>query len=191
MRHLALLLTAVLLAGAEPHKEERLLETSQWMRRTEGAAPVRWDPDKLPLLVVVHTMAADWHPDIEEAARAWNRAVGCTLFVVMGPTNIVPERRALTSGVVPVYLDAEGRTYTKFWADRVTGEMDSAWVFMGRGTYPQGYTAPAAAHELGHVLGLGHDAEPESVMHGVLDPARPPPNLAPDDVRRLRAWYCR
>lgn len=129
----------------------------------EGA-PASWPIDHLPILVLVEPW--EWRQHAEEAAALWEREVQLPLFVVTD----APGQVFGGLGIVPVIQRPDDLARWRVFAAtqlRITGDgtIREATVYVpALEDVPEGHRTQAMAHELGHVLGLGHDARPWSVM---------------------------
>lgn len=140
--------------------------------------------------ITVHVRAQAYAPAVRRAVRAWNDAdVGVRLRRVSAAEG---------ADVVVRYggRRCEGEALVGYARIRST-------VYLGRGC-DLGLVRLTAVHELGHVIGLGHERDRCARMNAAFDdqgtpslcPARPleawlEAPLRPDDVRGARALYRR
>lgn len=131
----------------------------------------------LPLPITL-LPSADVSEDVAAAAAWWNRRVGAEVFKAVGDIG--------RGGVVPVVSNRSrlrpGRTVLRIAGGRIT------FAEVRLSVHPAHSAARARifAHELGHVLGLGHDADPGSVMYSVVIDR--PFGLSGADQRRVLSY---
>lgn len=110
------------------------------------------DTTRTPILILVEQgVTAQW--GVEEAAQAWNDAIGCEVFIT------TPDRDAHVIFRVEEVPDLKlGETEVGGYA-----ALDAGVVRLN----PDWLEVPGvAAHELGHLLGLGHYDVREGMMAG-------------------------
>ncbi len=211
--HAALLLLLPLLAA----------ESEPWDRGFEQppscAAPVRWAPKDLPILLLVHPAASEWLIPTARAATHWNALLGFEAFHVSTVFHAEAEAFAygVNPGVVPILgfvpsnacFDSDPKkrpqntecfAHTSWRARIDTGQLVATPVYVPLmpmvAQHP--YSWWIMAHELGHVLGLGHDEQhhpPEAPRRSIMEPyidlgrqdSTPPITQA--DLHRVREWY--
>lgn len=153
---------------------------------TSDDLPARWHPDSLPLFVVLSPVVGAWQPVFEEGVEYWNDTLGRTAFVLGAPRNIpAPELRAGNGPVV--VLPGNGFT-TRWWAAPTTGQILFALIEVDDFEGPPETALALVRHELGHVLGLGHDPPGNSLMAEHIQ-AGTTYLLCPVDREQLRRWY--
>lgn len=149
-----------------------------------GEAEVIWDRAQLPIRVA-------YHPDIERdvmqaAIKTWNR-VGCQLFVLVAPEDewdVLVERGSYGEKSPVSGNDLAGSTWKKH---------DRYFVKIHEPGNPT-HEFLIVAHELSHVLGLAHDADPRFITtpgaqsHDDLSKFLPHPSRKDSDA--LKARYC-
>lgn len=183
----------------------------------EGGAELRWSPDVVPLTIFVHPSAAMWFYHVQKAADVWNQKVGFQLFQVS--ESLHPEAVAFldsSPGIIPLMgyppnsacddsLKRPGlpmdacNPYTSMKGVLLSGMMVSASVWMpmdvSAAVMPDAYLL--LVHELGHVLGLGHDEtlpgqKPWSIMEPALNLVEvlgKEPSITDEDAQRVIDWY--
>lgn len=154
--------------------------------RVEGITG--WHVNPVPIMVVVDDDAFPYNGPVSKAFREcthwWNDRVG---FPVFG----LAEQGAITV-VLGVDADDLGdhvvmATQFSYVGSEVVGALVLVPTdIMGR--HPLETVKRGACHELGHVLLLGHDADPGSIMHATTEPLGPY-YVQPFDLDMLRHWY--
>lgn len=141
-------------------------EEDTGLLRTDLDKLIHWQAEALPLMVILDEDMSDWEADIEFAVSLWNRVIGSPIFVYGGieDTSMFPEKP--TGGLIVVRkADPNSYPHVQLRYDQESGNLISAPVRLPAGVYSQ-YRLRTAAHEFGHVLGLGHDEKlPQSVMY--------------------------
>lgn len=154
---------------------------------TPSGSIIHQDPKYIPLLIAVLPNASDWSPIMSAAVHEWNETLGFQAFFYLGVLKIgIPPME----GIIPVGIDSkkQNRADTFFSAEIQSGVMRRCYLVMPVGSYSIRAATLMAMHELGHVLGLGHDDSlPRSLMH----PEMASINIAVTDadIARLRAVY--
>jgi hypothetical protein len=134
--------------------------------------------------------ATDYRADVRAAAKNWNRARVGIVF---------REARSLRSADVVVdYWDRRcgGAAYAGFLRRRQNQ------VVLGTGCNSDGLVTLMATHELGHILGLGHEKRRCAIMNPAFDSSGTPNHckhhalafwlsspLRSDDVRGAKTLY--
>jgi len=143
--------------------------------RAVDGRPTVWTQHALPLNVIVGLTVDDdaWTVALDEGARRWNGVAGREILVV----HVLPASGALPSvsgSFVTVEMSEDvgddtgepevTNPHTKlFWRD--DGTLIAAKILLPSSKIiDDGSMRRVAAHELGHVLGLDHDDQMESVM---------------------------
>jgi hypothetical protein len=125
------------------------------------------------------------------AMDAWNSAVGCKLFVRGDRCDVLAERSASWTNSA-----TGGRVDGEAWYDATSDSYRIALNTPGTTTWMY----LIWMHELGHVLGLGHDRWRMSVMRsgshmplrrGDVDRGPPWPIVSHQDRGLVRGRYCR
>jgi len=130
--------------------------------------------------VVISPEAQQWAPAIAEAVAVWNQFGD---FFATEP--------GFSSKIVYIEVDETitDRAYTGTWVSDPEGKNEILYKVVA---FPVEWPDPTkdlrvAVHELGHVLGLGHDPHPESVMYEyVLDGLW---FIGPQQIADLKALY--
>lgn len=200
---------ALLLAGC-PEEEEGFIEGGETLvtfqsaddrvgfRVTPSGRKSRWRRSDIPITILVHKTAKDWHPMMQHAVNIWNRMADCDLFyedVLITGEDIFEYAETSTSAegtFVPVFQHyASGDPHTNFNTIDGTGQLTASSVWMVKGTMTKKIAVLISMHELGHVLGLDHDEDPSSLMYPKIYPSNSEavrPSV--DDLLRLQVEYC-
>lgn len=174
----------------------------------DGQNEVHWDPESLPVLVVVHPSAAHWLSHTERAVTQWNGVVGFGLFRfapgVHAEAEVFTSTATPNPGVVPVlgFAEADDVPYTAH-THRVTTHtgallVASIWLPDDAAIVDHPYAFVVVMHELGHAIGLTHDEpRPSGEQWSIMLPelrypfSRPLPPITPADRQRVRSRYLR
>ena len=179
------------LLGVLKHEEIGLLKAT-WQgdrvvsySQTEGE-DILWTMDTLPLPVFVTRGSVDRRNALNVAIRNTNYQVGCQVFT---QTEVRDNARVLVDleATMPVgERHGEGGGVTHFRED---GEQKAELNLYGVPTID--LMALTLEHELGHVLGLGHDDFEMSVMFPTItDESVGEMRMTDNDRKLLRSLYC-
>lgn len=153
-----------------------------------------WRPETLPLMITPTLGAEPWAELLEPETWRLNRELGFTAAIVLPVYDGSMEELADagTAGIVPIFIDMEEHNpTTHLRCDDATGRIHQAWITVQPVEYydPAG-RSPMIRHELGHVLGLDHDACPDYLMYYKWSSDRPT-NAWFDalDLKALRQTY--
>jgi hypothetical protein len=115
-----------------------------------------WRPSSAPLEVVVVGQASDAQIEaLVAGAERWHARLGTDVIHVVIAPDAEPRCGRVEVSFVPLRGLANGST--------LRGRCSASIVLQG--DLSATYLPVVAAHELGHALGLDHDAEPESLMY--------------------------
>jgi hypothetical protein len=163
---------------------------------------VSWGAQTPVIVYIDSSVPAPFFDAINQAAEEWNRAVGREVLKIGGwvnrsggpmqdRQNVIyylsdweadrPTEQARTTvywagdRVYEADIRLNGRNFNFFWGDDpVAGRVDIQSLVL---------------HELGHVLGLAHNATPQSVMAKSLASATLRRGLSADDENSIRCEY--
>lgn len=127
-------------------------------RGCDAPAPIVWPT--LPLRVQVDQELADYQASIGEAIAFWEREVDLDLFVLAGtgaPPDVVLQIGAVDGAAIAATRHER----------RPDGSLVAIVELQRPGDVTEAYYV--MAHELGHVLSLGHDRIATSIMRPELD----------------------
>ncbi len=155
----------------------------------------------------------DLRAALDLSLATWSRAGGCTDLVLTDAGEALATRTNLDGGAYdgrnrvvvretswPALAGTETLALTTILYDRDTGAILDADIDLNASVHAFSTTTPPAAgaddvqntltHELGHLLGFDHSADPSATMYGsalVSDLTKR--DLAPDDVRAVCDVY--
>lgn len=159
-------------------------------------APILWERDQIPLRVWAVTGNPNTPIPPGRAARRmvqWANGFGGANFRILAPADSEEDADIrVYLGVAHMGVDSadsiDSNGSTEF--RRMNGRLYAEIRTSNNGTVAQEYMV--LMHELGHALGLGHDASPASIMHRHVEaPSEglPRPFMSDDDKRLLRRTY--
>lgn len=179
-----------------------------------GAPPPRWfEPDSgQPVKVLVNPDAAPSPQvldDVSAAMQAWSNIPGCTLRVVNGGTGGCPDRdvtaivfnncdqRWIEGPDCARTLALGGLTWDSFTTKQVNGTIFARATsgFVSFNPYASCVfddhcnVREITTHELGHLLGLGHSADPTATMYSVAHFDGRCASIKQDDVDGITFLY--
>lgn len=158
-----------------------LVPTERLLTSTDK--PVWWDSFPLQLCADQATINdIGWH--IEAAADWWHMKTGEQLFRTDGGAHECDVWFSTDKDLIERYVDEGDAGSTIPIADRETGRVDSTAVLV-RPYLESEQLNRVVAHELGHVIGLGHSESTWSVMY--FRAVRTPWEIELADVATVRA----
>jgi len=127
-----------------------------------------WNTSIVPITLVCEPETEHLRPELDHGARAWNEASGLNLFVYKGEigAGIVVPVIASVHSVFDNNDDALAIAKLRLGDD---GEIRGGAIYMHPEKTlgaPTQRLRRTITHELGHILGLGHDDYSESIMYG-------------------------
>jgi hypothetical protein len=142
--------------------------------RDAGAYELRgyeWPGDEITYWVA----APEYRDELAYGAAAWNRAKVGIVF------RVAESRRKAQVLVTRGTLDCGGSAWAGYYGPDVQTR-----VTLDTGCPDRRLTALVATHELGHVLGLGHEPKVCALLNPTADLSGTPSRCSP---RPLRVWY--
>lgn len=167
---------------------------------------LRWARARLPIDVMLHPSAADYFREYDSAVRMINTGLGIKVFML--PTTVLTDsmadawehekKRDLLRGMLLVKgtgMYAANKAHlgdSDLRYDKRSGEILNVLTTLPPknevvDALGQQYTWQMVAHECGHVMGLDHDGDQDSIMWRALHPHAT--QLLSADVGRLRKAY--
>jgi len=147
---------------------------------------VAWSRYSLPLWIVIHPDLEPWRHIIKQEANAWNARLGFPIFRL--GSELPAEHNQ--GSVVPFRPIWDQNPHTRLYFGAQSNILASPVYLPHLRHLDPAIHSRVVAHELGHVLGLTHDADdPISLMY----PQALPLDWAvqSDDVQALRDKYGR
>lgn len=149
-----------------------------------------WENATFPLVVQIDvSMNQAFQADVIEAVNQWNEAIGTVVFeyekIDIQDHIIEGQIQRPADGTILLYSMELGRVANGELVLGLTqrfyrgGYMSSCVVWLDDDLLLE-ETYGVMLHELGHVLGLGHDDDQASIMH--LHPLMGSGDIMPDDV---------
>jgi hypothetical protein len=164
-----LVLFGILLAACEPVVEPTFMPVC-WdagvafyspqgkpMQCATGATTIHWDHMPLSVYVAYDEESRDLYADVREAMTLWNR--------VIPAFDLIGER---DDADVVITFDSVGDSEWAAAKHRIVDGRMRGYASC-RQCALSGHTYVVLGHELGHVLGLAHDPQTISIMHGTVD----------------------
>lgn len=157
---------------------------------SQSGAAYHWSPDSFPIPVFIDSsLSLKAYQEVVDSCNVWNAAVRGQVFncgvpdedaalvhVSMGQLGINASGNPVSGRAVFVlHTDDEGNDH---------GQILFASVYLDLEAEVSKYRQ-ILSHELGHVLGLDHDNDKESLMYpSVIDTSW---TIQPEDIRAVRA----
>ena len=154
-----------------------------YMARTDAGAALHWAT--MPVKVKVMVADPAWSDAVAAGINAWNDALGFEAFIsVQNATEAVAGVLAGDCDDDPGSLASTTRT-----ARVADGVMLVALVCLPEEPFDAQKRRNIAEHELGHLLGLAHDLNPDSIMYAYAEGASARRTIHAGHVRVLCEVY--
>ena len=150
----------------------------------------KWSADVMPLCVMIDASIESF--EIKDAMLYAEKFYleNLSLYAIGVCDRVQSGRKTITVTISDEPMESYAQANVIY--DETTGEIKHAAIFVDESDIPnhsQQEMREIMAHEWGHVLGLAHDVDPESIMYGAIPKDREKAILTKHDIDLLRKTY--